>query len=460
MSSRTSEGAVALFADRPASRYQIKIIAFCVLIAFWDGYDALNIGYVIPSLSADWGVTPALLTPVLTAGTIGTIVGAITLGSFADSRGRRPVIIGGVAIFAIFSGAMALAPNVPVLTVTRFLAGIGLGAVLPTLVALGVEFSPAKKRMTTGVILGAAVAAGGFVGGGIVNFLLPLFGWQSVFVVGAVLPMILVPFMVKFLPESLAFLESRHREADVRKILAKIDPDLANAPLQPVAAGRTEGKAKAPLRILFQDGRASTTVLLWTACFCGYMLVFVMASWMPTLLVGTGMAQPLAVWATSLLTLGNMIGGVVLGLLVDRRQDFRVLLLGYPLGAVAIIGIVLSTPLPAVTLPFALLLGLTALGVVGAQTALAATIYPSAARATGVSWALTSGRIASVLGPLLVGIFIAMKFAPKDIFLLGLVPAVLGAIAMLGLVMRLRKTDGQSPAEEVPTPLVAEPEKA
>lgn len=453
MKSATSEGAIALFADRPASRYQIRVIAFCLLIAFWDGYDALNIGYVIPSLAADWGIAPALFTPVLTAGTIGTIVGAITLGSLADSRGRRPVIIAGVATFAIFSGGMALAQNIPVLAVMRFLAGVGLGAVLPTLVALAVEYAPAKKRMTIGVVLSAAVAAGGFIGGGIVNLLLPLFGWHSVFIVGAVLPLLLLPFIVKVLPESLSFLETRHRYAEVRRILAKIDPALVKAPLQLRPAGGAEVKAKTPLRVLFQDGRASSTVLLWVTCFCGYMLVFVMASWMPTLLVRTGMAQALAVWATSLLTLGNMIGGVAFGLLVDRRQDFRVLLAGYPLGAVAIIGIALSTPNPGVTLPFALLLGMTALGITAAQTALAATIYPSAARATGVSWALTSGRIASVTGPLLVGVFIALEFAPQDIFLLGLAPAMLGSIAMVGLVIRLRKANRQ-PASEASIPVL------
>jgi MFS transporter, AAHS family, 4-hydroxybenzoate transporter len=459
MKSATSEGAVALFADKPASRYQIRVIAFCLLIAFWDGYDALNIGYVIPALAEDWSIAPALFTPVLTAGTIGTIVGAITLGSFADSRGRRPVIIAGVAIFAVFSGGMALAPNIPVLTVMRFLAGVGLGAVLPTLVALAVEYAPAKKRMTVGVVLSAAVAAGGFIGGGIVNFLLPLFGWHSVFIVGAVLPLVLLPFIVKALPESLSFLESRHRDAEVRRILTKIDAALADVPLQPRPAGGAEVKAKAPLRVLFQEGRASSTALLWVTCFCGYMLVFVMASWMPTLLVGTGMAQPLAVWATSLLTLGSMVGGVAFGLLVDRRQDFRVLLVGYPLGAVAIIGIALAIPNPAATLPLALLLGMTALGVTAAQTALAATIYPSTARATGVSWALTSGRIASVTGPLLVGVFIALEFAPKNIFLLGLVPAVLGSIAMAALVIRLRKANRQL-ASEAPSPAVAQPEKA
>lgn len=448
MKSAISDGAVALFADRAMSRYQLRVIGLCVLIAFWDGYDALNIGYVLPSISADWGVAPAMLTPVLTAGTIGTIVGAITLGALADSRGRRPVIIGGVVMFAIFSAGMALAPNIPVLTTMRFLAGIGLGAVLPTLIALGVEYSPAKRKMTTGVVLSAAVAAGGFVGGGIVNVLLPLFGWHSVFVVGAVIPLILVPFMVRSLPESLAFLESRNRHTDVHRILAKIDPSLANAPLQPVAAVSAEVKAKAPLRLLFQEGRASTTVLLWTASFCGYMLVFVMTSWMPTLLVGTGMEQSLAVWATSLVTLGNMLGGIVFGLLADRRQDFRVLLLGYPLGAVAIIGIAFATPLPVVTLPFALLLGLTALGICSAQTALAATIYPSAAKATGVSWTLTAGRVASVIGPLLVGLFIVMELAPKNIFLFGLVPAGLGALAIFGLVIRLRRANHASPEED------------
>jgi MFS transporter, AAHS family, 4-hydroxybenzoate transporter len=453
------EGAVSLLADRPTSRYQLKIIAFCMLIAFWDGYDALNIGYVVPSLAADWGTTPAALTAVITGGTFGLIVGAITLGSFADSRGRRPVIIVGVLMFAIFSGGMALAPNIPIMTVMRFLAGVGLGGTLPSLIALAVEYTPAKRKFTVAVVMSAAVSAGGFLGGGIVNFLIPRFGWPSVFLVGAIIPLLIVPFIIKALPESLAFLESRQRHAEVRTILRKIDPSLPDAPYEPLQTGGTQ--AKAPLRVLFQEGRTMGTVLLWIAAFCGYMLVFIMSSWTPTLLVATGMAQTQAVWATSLMTLGNMLGGVILGLLVDRRQDFRPLVLGYPLGAVAIIGIVLSTPTPALVLPFALLLGLSALGTVAAQTAVSATIYPSAARATGVSWALTCGRIASVLGPLLVGIFIALEVAPGTILLFGLVPAALGTFAILGLVLRLRRTGQQQPpADDAAEPAVSVSESA
>jgi MFS transporter, AAHS family, 4-hydroxybenzoate transporter len=456
MKSSPSEGAVALLADRPASRYQKRLILFIMLIAFWDGYDALNIGYVIPSLAADWGTSPASLTAVITGGTFGLIVGAVTLGSLADSRGRRPIIIVGVAMFAIFSGGMALAPDIPTMTVMRFLAGVGMGAVLPSLFALAVEYTPMKRKLTVVVVISAAVSAGGFVGGGIVNFLIPRFGWPSVFLLGGIIPLLLLPFIVKTLPESLAFLESRHRLAEVRRILAKIDPALANAPFQPLQASGTG--AKAPLRALFQEGRAASTVLLWITFFCGYMLVFVMSSWMPTILVGAGMAQAHAVWATSLLTLGNMVGGVILGIMVDRRQDFRILLLGYPLGAVAVIGIAFSTPTAGLVLPFALLLGLTALGTTAAQSALSATIYPSAARATGVSWALTCGRIASVVGPLLVGIFISLEFAPKSIFLLGLVPAGLGAFAMLGLVIRLQRRNRQL-AADVPTPAVSESDR-
>jgi AAHS family 4-hydroxybenzoate transporter-like MFS transporter len=346
------------------------------------------------------------------------------------------VIIYGVAAFGIFTGSMAFAPNIETLTILRFLAGLGLGAVSPAVITLAVEYAPTRRKsMITGAVV-MMLSAGGFLGGILASFLIPAFGWQSFFLTGGILPLLIVLVVAKSLTESIAFLASQNRTQEVRNILTRINPSYADVELKMPTTERVE---KAPLRQLFTENRAVLTVLLWTGYFCQYVMVFVLTGWMPTLLVGAGMTTTLSIWATSLLTLGQMLGALCLGLIIDRRkQDFRFVAIGFPVGALAIVTLVFSLPTPALVLPLAFILGFSALATASGMTSMAANLYPPSARATGVGWALTAGRVGAFLGPLGVGILIQMKLAPTTIFLLGVVPASLAAVALLVLVGKAR----------------------
>ncbi|QYB00389.1 MFS transporter (plasmid) [Rhodococcus sp. USK10] len=434
-------------------------MALCLAIALLDGFDALTMGYVVPSIAEDWGISAGLLTPVLTAGPLGMMFSTVTLGSVADRRGRRIVIISGVAAFGVFTGALSFAPNVETLSILRFLAGVGLGAVLPSLIALTAEYTPIRRKsMVTTAVAGAGIGAGGFIGGILSSFLIPAFGWQSFFAVGGLAPLLLVPLLVKFLPESLAFLAAQQRESQVRSILAKISPSYTNAELRMPAVERIE---KRPLRHLFTTNRAMLTILLWTGYFCQYVMLFVLTGWMPTLLSDAGMGSSASIWATSLLTLGNMLGALYLGAVIDRRkQDFRFVALGFPVGALTILALVFSLPTTALVIPLAFVLGFSALATAPGLTALAVQLYPTPARATGLAWGLAAGRAGSLLGPLAVGILIQLNFESSTIFALGIVPAILAAIAVALLVRRAsteirrqtgagsRTVDGPPPAGE------------
>ncbi|MGW6335970.1 MFS transporter [Nocardia rhamnosiphila] len=416
------------------SPFQFRIVTLCLVVAFIDGFDALTIGYVVPSIAEDWNLSPGMLTPVVTAGALGLMFGAVTFGSIGDRRGRRIVVVYGLAAFGIFTGAMAFAPNIETLTVLRFLAGLGLGAVSPAVIALAVEYVPTqRKSMTTGAVV-MMIGAGGFIGGILASFLIPAFGWQSFFAIGGIAPLLLVPVLAKFLPESIAFLASQDRTEEVRKILARVNPSYADAELSMPTVERVE---KAPLRQLFTENRALLTVLLWTGSFCQLLMLFVLTAWMPTLLKGAGMTGTLSIWATSLLTLGQMLGALCLGLIIDRRgQDFRLVAIGFPVGAIAILGLVFSLPTAGLVLPLAFLIGFSALATGAGITSLAANLYPASARATGVAWSLTAGRVGAFLGPLGVGILIQMEFSPATIFTLGVVPALLAATVVLILVRK------------------------
>jgi AAHS family 4-hydroxybenzoate transporter-like MFS transporter len=435
----------AAFIDgRPLSSFQRRIIVLCLLIAFVDGFDALTIGYVIPSLAQALGVGAGALTPVVTAGALGLTMGAIFLGGVGDRRGRRFVIIWGTLGFGIFTGALALAPTITLLALFRFIAGVFLGAVLPNVIALGTEYTPSKHRSAMTGALVLMVSAGGFVGGLLANVLLEPFGYRSIFIIGAVAPIVLVPVVATLMPESMLFLGARGRIEAVKRIVRRIEPTFSAAITPP----KIENAEKAPLRQLFLENRAAVTLLLWLCFFCQFLMVFVMSGWAPTLFKEAGMSASISIWATTLITLGTMLGALFLGVALDRRnQDFRLIAIGFAVGVLAVIGIVLSIPDPALVLPLSFLLGFSALATGSGLTSIAAQLYPVSAQATGIAWALTAARVGSFIGPLIVGIFISTGVAPKNIFLMGVVPASLAAVSVLVLVAVRKRTQAIKPTE-------------
>jgi AAHS family 4-hydroxybenzoate transporter-like MFS transporter len=462
MASPSPTTPAALIAGGAMSRFQYHTLALCLIVAFIDGFDALTIGYVVPTIAEDWDLSPGGLTPVVTAGALGLMFGAVTFGSIGDRRGRRIVVVYGLAAFGICTGAMAVAPNIESLTVLRFLAGLGLGAVSPAVIALAVEYVPTqRKSLTTGAVV-MMIGAGGFFGGILASFLLPAFGWRSFFALGGIVPLLLVPVLAKYLPESIAFLASANRWAEVRRILARINPSYATAALSPPVAEKVE---KTALRTLFTGDRKILTILLWTSSFCQLLMLFVLTGWMPTLLKGAGMSGTASIWATSLLTLGQMLGALCLGLVIDRRrQDFRLVAIGFPVGGLAILALVLALPSVALVLPLAFAIGFSALATGAGITSLAANLYPPSARSTGVAWSLTAGRVGAFLGPLGVGILIQIGFGPSTIFVLGIVPALLAATTVLVLVRKAqieirRQTGLDSSAAVDPVPEVTKPSR-
>lgn len=427
----------ALIAERPFSSYQRVVLGICLLIGLLDGYDALTIGYVIPAIAEDWGVSAGSLTPAVTAGLVGLVIGAITLGALGDRRGRRLVVITGFSVFAVFSGAIAFAPNMFTLAVLRFLAGVGLGAVLPSLIALSVEYSPTRRKALSAIVVGtSSVSLGGILGAALSAYLVPVFNWQSVFLVGGILPLLVLPLVVRLLPESLAFLSTPEREGEVRRVLARIDPELGQVPL---ALEPATVQSKAPLGVLFADRRAPLTILLWISYFCGYCLTFIVSTWMPALLDDAGQTSSVSIWATALSTVGAVIGAMTQGYFIDRRrQDYGLLGVGYLLGVPIIIALVNSMTSAPLVILFAVLLGLLSLAPVACMAALSANLYPASARATGVGWALTMARIGSIVGPLVVGILIQQGLAPSTIFSLACVPTGLAAVSVTVLARRAR----------------------
>jgi AAHS family 4-hydroxybenzoate transporter-like MFS transporter len=354
-------------------RVQILPIAICGAIALMDGYDAQSMGYVAPALSADLHISRAALGPLLSAGLVGMVGGALVFGPVADRIGRKSVLIISTIVFSVMSLAMAAAGSLQMVAVFRLLAGLGLGGALPNTIALTTEFTPKKYEATAVTSMMCGFTLGAAFGGVVAAALISRLGWQAVFVVGGAVPLFIAGVAAFFLPNSVGF-----------------RMDQRNAFL---------------VKELFREGRAGVTLLMWVCFFMNLMLIFFLNSWLPTVITDRGITVRTAILITTLFQVGGTFGAVILGRICDKRvlSPFYVLALVY-LGA-AVTTILIGQSGASIA---ALIVTVTASGfcVTGGQTAsnaVAAGYYPAPIRSTGVGWCLGIGRVGSIIGPVLGG---------------------------------------------------------
>jgi AAHS family 4-hydroxybenzoate transporter-like MFS transporter len=420
--------------DRKIGRYQKLIIGLCAAVVFLDGFDAQAIGYVAPALIEAGVVTPGQLGPLFSIGLVGLMLGALFIAPLADRLGRRPVILASTILFGVFSLATAWATEIDHFMILRFLTGLGLGGCMPNAIALTSEYAPTRSRSLLVMIMFNGFTLGSLVGGLVSAQMVPTYGWNWVFLVGGVLPLLLVPVLYFMLPESLRFLVAAKAPADkIARLVRRVDPEI-----DPGADTRfvvsEESTARMSVRRLLSDGRAKRTILIWIVFFMSLLDVYMLVNWLPTMMKTVGAPIRIAILIGAILQLGGLIGAVPLGYILDRVGARRTMGAAYVLGAVsiALIGVFASTSIPLTVL----VVFLAGFGVIGGQTAanaVAATSYPTEIRSTGVGWALGVGRVGSIVGPLLAGVLQTMHVTTRDIFFLSAIPAVIAAMACFGL---------------------------
>src|SRR5579864_2709935 len=240
--------------------YQISIAVLLGAIMFFDGYDMQVLGYAAPALLKAWHIPQAQLGLAFGAGMIGFMLGATMLGQLGDSLGRKRMIVGGAVLFGACTAASGLAGTLNALFVLRFMAGIGMGGIVPSCVALSAEFAPVKKRATKVSTMYVGYTLGSALSGFIAAKYIPLFGWPVVFYIGGVAPLLLVPFLAFGLPESVRFLALTGRDPErLTGILARLRPDRRFEPGARFVT-RDQKQPGLPVRCLFTDSRALTTL--------------------------------------------------------------------------------------------------------------------------------------------------------------------------------------------------------
>lgn len=411
------------------NRFHLLVVTLCAFTILFDGYDLTIYGAAVPSIIQEFGISPAQAGAIGSYALIGMMIGAIVFGTLSDRIGRKTVIIGCVALYTVFTGAIFFASGPTDLGIYRFLAGLGLGGVMPNSVALVAEYAPKHLRSTLVSVMFSGYMVGGIVAALISIVLIPSFGWRSIFLLG-LLPLLLIPVLMKYLPESLSFYLVKGKTDEVATTLKKIEPGLSFSGT-PSFEVNEEPRQGSPVANLFRNGYAFSTSMLWVAFFMVLLMIYGLLTWLPQLMINAG--YPLTSSLSFLLTL--FVAAIVItwggGYLSDRFGSRRVLIASYVIAAVfvALLGFGGNATLLYVYAAVALGGGATFAAQIFAN-AYAAQYYPTNARSTGVGWSLGVGRIGAIVGPLLGGILLSANVPLYTNFLAFAIPGLIAAVAV------------------------------
>jgi MFS transporter, AAHS family, 4-hydroxybenzoate transporter len=433
---RTLERAtVSEFIDASSlSRTQVFLIALCAAVVFFDGFDLLVIGFVMPAIGEALHIPLASFGPIFSAGLLGTMIGGLVFGPVADRYGRKWTIVSCVGLFGIFSLLTTIATSTAQLAGMRFFTGLGLGGAAPVAVALVSEYTPQRVRSRVVSVIWTAFPVGGLLAAFLSAALISKLGWQSIFVIGAVLPLAVAALLALFLHESLYSLLRQGQVLKAKAIMQRINPELA---VQDVVVGAENSTASPKLMAavgqLLEPGRIAPTLLLWVIFFCTFAVINFFAAWSPSLLHNTGIDLKTATIVGAMGGIGALIGTATVGTLIDRFGSRLVMGLGYLLALVftAPIGL-LTSSIPLLTACLILSNVCYGAGSAGAIT-LAGNLYAPALRSTGIGWAMSMARLAQVLMPLAVSALVALGVDTKAIFFLALLPGVIALVAFMSL---------------------------
>ena len=412
----------------PLSRLQYLVIGFCFAIVSVDGFDTAVIGFLAPKIAAEWQLQPQGLAALFGAALFGSIAGSVIFGPICDYIGRTRTLVVATLMFGILTVAAGLSQNLTQLIALRFLAGIGLGGVLPCAIALTSEYAPATRRsalvnaMFCGFTLGAATS------GLIAAWLIPVFGWRMVFLAGGLVPVTLAIVSHFILPESLSFLTAKGgREDEIRAVLAKITP--GGVPLDWLPQSEVVS-AGTPATELFAVRPLSGTLLLWLTAFCGLMSIYLLNSWMPLLLTQQGSSISQASVIGAMFQVGGTLGAIFLGILMDRKKPNRVIAIASLLAGFFLFAIGWFAGQPVLLAGALFCAGVCIPGAQVGSSAYAATWYPTRVRATGISWMSGMGRVGSLIGSVGGGVLVSMGLGIGGILGLLAIPMTVVAAAM------------------------------
>jgi AAHS family 4-hydroxybenzoate transporter-like MFS transporter len=430
---------------------QIRVFALCLASLIMDGFDVQAMGFVATTMFGEWNVPNTALGGLLAWGNSGVLVGAIVFSMLADKVGRRPVLVWATLFYALMTIATAFAQDVEQMRWLRFIAGIGLGSIIPNATALVGEFSPKRTRVAWIMCITVGFTAGAAIGGFVANWLIGAFGWRSVFIFGGAIPLAIAVLMFLWLPESLQFLAVRKQRLDqLRRWLTQLDPTLRVGPETQFTANETSRRG-VPFWHLFREGRAFVTVLFWIVNFTNILVLYSLSGWLPLIFQNLmGYERSTAILLSTVVQVGGTVGAFGLAWLITRAGFTPMLALTF---AVATVSVALIGQ-PGLSLPMLYVIVFVAgWCIVGGQpglNALSSSYYPTYLRSTGVGAGLGVGRIGAIVGPMIGSALVAQQWPPQQLLWAAAVPAAISTAVIVTLWFVLGPTPKPSDAAGAP----------
>ncbi|MDF3829423.1 MULTISPECIES: MFS transporter [unclassified Pseudocitrobacter] len=418
-----------LINTQPLSRYQKLVIFLGFAVIALDGFDIAIMGFIAPVLKQEWGVSNHELGFVISTALIGLALGAMFSGPLADWLGRKKIIINSVFFFGFWTVATAFSQNIEQMIFFRFMTGLGLGAAMPNISTLVSEYAPERKRSFIITVIFCGFTFGAAIGGFTASWLIPMYGWHSLMALGGILPLLFVPILLWKLPESVRFLVIKQAPAgQICAILQRLYPgQIADnvsfvLPTQPVS-----GNA---MRIVLSPQYRFGTLMLWLIYFMGLFLVYILGSWLPTLVKEIGLTVSQAAIMTAIYQAGGTVGSLFAGWLMDRINPHRALGAIFAVGGLVTMAIGFAAASFTLLCLLALISGACLNGANTGMNALSARFYPTQARATGSSWMHGVGRIGAILSAFAGAEMLAMDLKFETVFLLLGIPALLTVLGV------------------------------
>jgi MFS transporter, AAHS family, 4-hydroxybenzoate transporter len=407
--------------------FQIKLIFWSVLIAFIDGYDIGAIAFAAPHLIAEWHVPPKALGIVLSASNFGVLFGSQIFGWIGDRYGRKTALIAANLLFGVFTYWAAYSTNLTEMSWLRFIGGLGIGGVIPNIVAINAESAPRHLRATLAIIATGMVPIGGALAGFVGAGLVPQYGWQILFYIGGVAPIVFALLAIWGMPESIKFMTLHESQRlKMERLLASIRPGYAVPPnARFVIEDEKQSPSSNPI-YLFGNGLALITPLTWLMFALNLMGYFFLLSWTPTLMGAAHVSPRIAALAGAALQVGGTAGALTLCWWLQRHRFFAIAVLFVI--AVPVVGVIgfagLSSTAALLTVTF--FAGAIVLGIQSGINVVGALIYPTSLRANGSGWQLGIGRLGAVVGPLVGALFVGMPV--PQLYMWSALPFAAGAV--------------------------------
>ncbi|RUL50492.1 MFS transporter [Lysinibacillus antri] len=449
--------AADIIANSKFNRFHFGLLAWCFFIILFDGYDLVVYGTAVPVLIKEWGLDTVQAGAMGSYGLFGMMFGAIFFGILADRIGRKKVTVISLFLFSFFTLLCGFATNPTSFSIYRVLAGLGLGGIMPNIIALLTDYSPKKMRSMAVSIVLCGYSVGGMLAPILGIVIMPTLGWESIFWFAGI-PLLFLPIIYKRLPESAVFLARTGRKEELFKNLQKVDPTFTYQGNEQLDLGQ-EDESKVPVVGLFKEKRALSTVMFWVAFFSCLLMVYGLNTWLPKLMIEAGYGLNSSLGFLVTLQGGAIVGTIIIAKLCDKYGSKKMLVPMYASGAVALTLLGLGGS----TLYIYVLVAIAGAATIGAQNIVQAYVsqyYPPTIRSTALGMASGIGRMGGMMGPLLGGFLLSITLPIEMNFIIFAIPGLIAAIALwivpdkrsyLSVVRESREKEGKidSPLKEV-----------